>query len=253
MIKVIEKIEITLYFLLSVSIFILDMVIIKMIKKSSSILASQLSVGVPPRDFLIPVPDMFLTIFIVCGLIINHWICKENKYIPKNVFVIIIMIKEALKFKLFTCFNYPDNNFLMARSSLNLILLSVLIFITIPKCIYVDRSHKKTELCWYQICFAILTAASILAIFILNICLLVQANKSLEFNKNESDINMGYFNQTEIDAISNNSYVKDNFFEQRVIGTLSDIIYSNDKKLSHKDCTPNGCYNYYLRSVSFLF
>ena len=157
-------------------------------------------------------------------------------------------------FKLFTCFNYPDNNFLMARSSLNLILLAVVIFISIPTYIYGYRSNDKTKsFNCYQTFFTILTVASILAILILNILLLVHVNKSLEFTKNASNINMGHFNQTEIDAIRNNSYVKDNLFEQRVIGTLSDIIYSNKMNFLYKRCElDGGCISYYSRSVSLI-
>ena len=63
---------------------------------------------------------------------------------------------------------------------------------------------------------------------------------------------MGYFNQTEVNAIRNNTFVKDNFFEQRVIGTLNDIINSNNLTFLYKVCSEGACVPYYSRSVSCL-
>ena len=161
------------------------------------------------------------------------------------------MIKEAIIFKLFTCFNYANNDIFIARSSLNFIfVISMLIYLVISVFKNPPNTSVKLIIKSVQILSMFATAASLLVIFILNIVLLVQLKQPLLLAIGASNINIGYFNQTEITAIKNNSYVKDNSFEQRVISTLSDVIYSKNKTLSYVTCSRKSCTYFYLHRVS---
>ena len=91
-----------------------------------------------------------------------------------------------------------------------------------------------------------------LAILILNIVLLTMLNNLLENNIGPDNIKIGYFNQTDTNSILNGKYVKDNTYSNRIIGTLSNVIYSNNKVLSYVSCSSkSSCTYYYLHFYNF--
>ena len=245
-------IEITMLALLSVSILILDSIVCFMIIESAFI-SELLSAGLYAAALTV---DVVTTIFACISLLMNCicvWIDPQNKiYISKlsrHFFVIFIVIREAIFFKLFTCFNYADNSLLIARSSLNFVLFAIA-FISLL--INIFNGPPKVSLC-------IISAyvAPFITILALNIVLLVLLKKPLEFPINASNINIGYFNQTEIDAIKSNTYVKDDFSDMHFICTLDDLINSEKKTLSSTYTRDNiytggsNTYYIYLHTVSW--
>ena len=239
--------------LLSIVIFTLEIVIISTIKDSASISLSEISNGLSSNGLMIG--DIVLTV-IAWLMLLAIWIIiyqNKNDFLVLAIFVftILIMIKEAIIFKLLTCFNYANNDIFIARSSLNFIFaISVLMFLVISVYKKPPNTTDKLIIKLFQILCMLTTAASLLVVFILNIVLLVQLKQPLPLAIGASKINIGYFNQTEITAIKNNSYVKDGSFDQRVISTLSDVIYSKNKTLSYVTCSRKSCTYFYLHTVS---
>ena len=248
-----EKIDFKLYvelfvmYTISVVIFVLDVNIKSAISENASISLSQIS---DEYSFLV---SFFFGIFLNPFFIIFYldFIFKNRSPLKiHSLYLIFMLIKEAVMFKFFTCFNYINTSLLIARSCFNLLFLIITVISQLER-IYSKQPNRSEN---WKFSFSdklSITAStiSILAIFIFNVLLLVLLNKPLKFVMNASNINIGYFDQSEVNAIKNNKYVIDEFFEQRVIGTLNDIVNSKTKTLLH--CTRDICTPTYLHTVSF--
>ena len=185
-------------FVSNIVIFALDMTTLLAINDNASISLSQKAMGYPEDGIAggYVFIDMiaFLVLFI-CLITRNESILQAHWF-----FTILIMIKEAVMFKLFTCYNYANTSIMIARSSLNfLFLMSSLIAQLISICDKRPNISDNLIRTFILIILILAAVASILAILILNIFILVRFNKPLEFVMNASNINIGYFNQTEID------------------------------------------------------
>ncbi len=80
-----------------------------------------------------------------------------------------------------------------------------------------------------------------LVVIILNIVLLNKLTPQLNYYIQPSEIYMGYFNQAEISSIQNGTYTRDKYFNTRIVGRLSNIIFSDDKKFALEESCLEGC------------
>ncbi|RNA21360.1 hypothetical protein BpHYR1_048409 [Brachionus plicatilis] len=88
--------------------------------------------------------------------------------------------------------------------------------------------YKSVKIALFVGCILVL-----IGIAILNISLLVKLDTSFKKDINPRTIKMGFFNQTEMDLIDQEKFVKDPNYSYRFVGTLYDILYSNNKRLAY--------------------
>ena len=152
---------------------------------------------------------------------------------------------EAIFLKFTTCFY-----FVMARASLAIILACFLLLVPLLVTLYVfitgrskDSSFLKRDLKLLVLPVVIIPAVAILA---MNIVLINGLGPRLSQDIQPSTIYMGFFSTNEIASIQSGAYYKDannaTNFDQRLVGTLSQIISSADKQ-----------YAYRFEQIFFLF
>ena len=210
-------------FIFSLAILALDIIVLIIPKIMASIAFFQMS----GNDFSI-VKVICIDMFAICiclSIYIATLFSKNSNVITGIyiVFMFFFIVKETIMFKFITCYNYPTNSIIIARSFLVFIMV---LFSTMLSVRYLQSKSSPNFRILYFILIFIL-GSLMLAIFILNIVLLSMLNNPLANKIGPENIKIGYFNQTDINLILNGKYVKDNTYNNRIIGTLSNVIYSN--------------------------
>jgi hypothetical protein len=230
-----------LFAILGVIIIALDITIFSQTLSRASIAVYQFGDGVLIHGLVAAVIVIEILLLLLHLIFI---IIPINKRILLTLFYPaisgLIIIKEAVLYKFINCFNYFNRDIIYARSIL--LILLIIYFVGVGFLHVFDRSNrysiiettKPTVLTFIlMILFVILS----LAVVVLNIVLLTQLGDQLKYDIRPSNIKMGYFNQSEIDTITNGSYKKDAYYSNRIIGNLAQVINSDDKILYRRTCT----------------
>lgn len=223
---------------LAIIVFSLNITILKSTLQTASIALPQLdhADGVSMHGIYIGVIVVgvfqLIAIFIPCCLTIGRSdsFLIGNTVVLSSITCILIIIPESLTFKFISCFNYSNNHMVKARSSLAICLMLLIIFI-----IFYSWFRSQVRLSEYfnwliKLSFCLFLIIPCLVVLALNIVLLVRLKPELTQKIDPSNIYMGFFNQSEIISIQKGDYVKDNYFSERIVGKLSDIINSELKK-----------------------
>lgn len=185
-----------------------------------------------------------------------------------NIFIFILsilnilfnLISDALFYKFASCFNFPSNAIVVARSSLVIVLMVFLIGLAsvtfIDNCILkrdVDSSCKKSTITLLISLFLVVPS---IVILVLNAVLISKLNPQLNYYIQPSTIKMGFFNTAEISQIQSGTYTKTSTYDQQLIGNLGDIIFSSNKAFAYQECTQdkNGkqsCTSYYVHKYLY--
>ena len=168
------------------------------------------------------------------------------------------LISEAIYFKFSSCFNFPSNAIVVARSSMVIILIIFLISISFCILVYSFCSLFRADVSCEQTSFMLLEALLLIlpsiVILVLNAVLISRLKPQLSFFIEPSQIKMGFFNSTEIELIKSGTYTKTNTYNEQIIGNLGDIIFSSNNYVAYEVCTEdsNGysesCTYYYMRT-----
>jgi hypothetical protein len=176
--------------------------------------------------------------------------------------LVFSVIGESLLYKYASCFNFPSNDMLVARSSLVIVQMSILLCLPILnaillKCcshddIYFSKRNISFEL-WLTLSFGILLILPSIVILSLNVALLSQHKPELGYTIRPSTIKLGFFSANESQSIQNGAYVKTNTFNEQIIGNLGDVIFNSNKVLAYVECSigPDGkksCTYYYYHT-----
>ena len=159
---------------------------------------------------------------------------------------------EAIIYKFITCFNYSNNQIVIARSCMLILMIlasGIGFIIQSARARNKDISVVDTVFLFklYGVLFSTLAISSTL--IGLNIAEMAKLKPQLNPPVGPSTIYMGFFNQTEISSIENNNFSLDSStLKDRVVGNLGDIVYSDNKRVHSQDCDEN---NYYLHFYSF--
>ncbi|RNA31637.1 hypothetical protein BpHYR1_045902 [Brachionus plicatilis] len=152
--------------------------------------------------------------------------------------------KEAITYKFITSFNYTFYQIAQARASLTLILVILVgsfnLLLFIPNQTLSKNWYKLVKKVAFVVCIFVL-----IGIAILNIFLLDELDTSFKKEINPEKIKMGFFNQTEIDLIKNESFYKDRNY--LLVGTLNDILNSKNKT---RDCSRSNCRRQFWRFLN---
>ncbi|CAF0989299.1 unnamed protein product [Brachionus calyciflorus] len=139
--------------------------------------------------------------------------------------------KEAILFKFYTCFNHNEHSFLIARCILTFFFCLIIGLLNLFYLFIIKNSenkpHRLTALLKYP--FYVISILALLAILALNIAILAKLKREISFPIEPNKIEMGYFTRNEINQIESGNFIKDSEYDQRIVGKLSDILFSNKK------------------------
>jgi hypothetical protein len=171
------------------------------------------------------------------------------------------VIGESLFYKYASCFNFPSNDMFVARSSLVIVQMSILLCLPILNAIFVkccshdDIDFSKRNISfelWLTLSFGILLILPSIVILSLNVALLPQYTPDytiLGYTIQPSTIKLGFFSANESQSIQNGAYVKTNTFNEQIIGNL----FNSNKASAYVKCSigPYGdrtCTSYYYHT-----
>ena len=154
---------------------------------------------------------LLLALFIV-GSVFKYW--SVYTLILGLINLVFNLIFEALFFNFATCFNFPSNAIVIARSSLVILLmilmLSVALFVLIH---FLKHGKSRREK---------LILPSIVML-VLNAILIAQLRPQLNYHIQPSSLRMGFFSPLEISQIQSESYAKTSTFDEQIVGNLGDV------------------------------
>jgi hypothetical protein len=195
--------------------------------------------------------NLFILIgLFVVGAIINYW----SLYILALGLINLLfnLISEAIFFKFASCFNFPSNAIVVARSSM-VILLMVIMFCVAIFALFHFLLRGETLQEKLGALLALLLLLPSIVMIVLNSILIARLSPQLNHHIKPSSLRMGFFNPLEISQIQNGSYAKTSTFQQQIIGNLGDVIFSSNKVLAYTECTQDSkgrrsCTYYYLHT-----
>jgi len=161
------------------------------------------------------------------------------------------LISESLFYKYASCFNFPSNDMFVARSSLVIVQMSILLCLPILNAIllkFCDNylSNREGLLC--TLWFGLLLIPPSIVILSLNVALLSQHTPELGYTIRPSTIQLGFFTANESQSIQNGEYIKSNTFNEQIIGNLGDVIFNSNKALAYVYCGEKSCRSYYYHT-----
>ena len=228
------------FLVLYIIIYALGLTILNTTRQSASIAASQLMDGGVSLSGIqtgVIVLGAFQLILII-GLGFMAIGSRDGAWwlfvLFMGLLVLLLMVpSEAIFLKFITCFNFYNNAIVIARSSLAIILACLLSVVPLLCFLYtiLNDSPMKCDLKLFVIPLLVIPALAILG---MNIVLINQLGAPLGQDIQPSNINMGFFNDNEISSIQNENYTKENTYDQRLVGTLSQILRSSDKTFSYR-------------------
>ena len=201
--------------------------------------------------------NLFLYIpFFVVGILVKNW----------TLFLLLLgllnllfnLISDALFYKFASCFNFPSNAIVVARSALMIVYMLFLLTISLIVIVYFlikckDSSVENPGLTLLVTPLIILPS---IVMFVLNCVLISKLNPQLNYYIQPSTIKVGFFNTAEISQIQSGTYTKTSTYDQQLIGNLGDIVFNSNKALAYKECTQdkNGkqsCTSYYVHKYLY--
>jgi len=247
-------------FALTVIIYGLSLSILNDTVTSASIASSQFSgdgvslSGIFTGVIVLGAFNLFILIgLFVVGSILKYW--SLYILILGLINLLFNLISEALFFKFASCFNFPSNAIVVARSSM-VILLMIIMFCVAGFALvhFLFRGETLKEKLGALLGLLLLLPSIVM--LVLNAILIARLSPQLDYFMKPSSLRMGFFNPLEIGQIQNGSYAKTSTFEQQIIGNLGDVIFSPNKVLAYTECSRDSkgrrsCTYYYLHT--FLY
>ena len=170
----------------------------------------------------------------------------NEKYLTGNFVIALIIVTfeticETLFYLHVTCLKNNDERYIIARSILVITMMSINICINN----FLYSKHKLR--CNSKNLILTISSINILsiALIVLNVLLLVNIKEYSSVKNASKGIKLAFFNKTEIAQIESGVYVKDEFYEHRVIATLEQVLESNYTQLAYSVHVEKGSRNYY--------
>ena len=141
------------------------------------------------------------------------------------------LVCEVFFFKFTYCHNYVSNSIIIARS-----VLAILFVISQYANLGICCVYLVSEQDWRyftHIGLSILFALGVTSMLVLNAILLAGLGPSLSNQIGPYNIQMGFFNSTEVGLIKNGTFTKNLDFESRLVGRLGDAIYSSNQEFGY--------------------
>ena len=183
---------------------------------------------------------IYIFLIQLCLMILSFIISDHSITIFNLMVIALILPSEIINYKFLSCFNYSKTE-MVIRSML---LIAVMVFSILA------TFKRDNNLVVFKFSFlSFLSFAVSLVLIVINIKLLYMFTASnSSYSIMQSEINLGFFSQFEIDAIRNGSLIEDQTFNDRIIGNLEEIapirssplndyingllFYTNEKKIT---------------------
>ena len=182
---------------------------------------------------------------ILIGLFICASASKLYLLILGLVYLVFNSISETIFFEFTSCFYFPSNAIVVARSILVILLMIIIICFAVFTIVHFFLSTDKGKSGAF---LAFLLIPPSIVILYLNVILIPRLKPQLNYTFKESSLKLGFFNPIEMSQIQNGNYVKTSTFEQQIIGNLGDVTRSTNKE---RVCSHKGCSSYYLRKYLY--
>ena len=168
---------------------------------------------------------VLLALFIV-GSVFKYW--SLYTLILGIANLLFNLISEALLFfKFATCFNFPSNAIVVARSSLAILLMILMLGVALFVLIHFLQHGKSRREKLGALLAPLLILPSIVML-VLNAILIAQLRPQLNYHIQPSSLRMGFFSPLEISQIQSESYAKTSTFDEQIVGNLGDVIFSSN-------------------------
>jgi hypothetical protein len=247
-------------FALTVIIYGLSVSILNDTVTSASIASSQFAgdgvslTGIFTGVIVLGAFNLFILIgLFVVGSILKYW----SWYILTLGLINLLfnLISEAIFFKFATCFNFPSNAIVVARSTMVILLMVIMFCVAGFALVHFLLRGETLEEKLGALLGLLLLLPSIVML-VLNAILIARLSPQLNYFIEPSSLRMGFFNPLEMGQIQNGNYAKTNTFEQQIIGNLGDVIFSPNKVLAYTECTRDSkgrrsCTYYYLHTYLY--
>ena len=245
--------------LFAIIVFALSIVILARTLASASIAVSQFGddlslTGIYTAVIVIGSFQLFAIIgfYIVAGLFLESFV---SSLVLALVHLLLTLPSEAIIYKFVSCFNYTNNDLVVARSCM-LILLMLASLVALLVNSFFQRENNSTSSNFSELFKSGLPLAISLLVGItlvsLNIATMAKLRPQLGLDIQPSSLLMGYLNQTEISHLETKgtSGVSLDLSGDRLLGNLGDIVFSSNKRLYSRQCSGSGksrsCTNYYV-------
>lgn len=248
--KVVTIIVSVIFIIFQIIVPSLDIAILSKISNDLSIASEELNTPLSLSSITSAI-YVFIGISFAAIIVAIIGIKSDGKfsYFCFIAYSIISIVRDGLIAKQFSCFNYFNNDIVLARASLSIIsaviLISIVVILNYIKKESLDDSETKI-----RIITSIILGLVCLTMIITNSIILNNLQEKLEIDIQPTKIDIAFFNTSEYTSIQSGSFNKDSLSGYRFVAKLSDIIFSQQKTLARRICSRNSCSNYYLR---FLF
>lgn len=200
-------------------------------------------------------------IFMVCllaliffGLIPDNTMSGLFLFVFSLGLVLFEITRDAILYKYISCFNFSSHYIIKARVSFRFIFLVSYVAICVLS-LFKEGSKGSRIVRIIHIVLSVLISGALIA---LNILILVSLKAELSRSIGPEYIDMALLTRSDFKKVENGSYIKDSYYDYRVISQLSNITKSNETKLAYKDCDykcddkvcHNECTNYYWRFLT---
>jgi len=145
---------------------------------------------------------VLLALFIV-GSVFKYW--SLYTLILGIANLLFNLISEALFFKFATCFNFPSNAIVVARSSLAILLMILMLGVALFVLIHFLKHGKSRREKLGALLAPLLILPSIVML-VLNAILIAHLRPQLNYHIQPSSLRMGFFSPLEISQIQSESY-----------------------------------------------
>lgn len=161
--------------------------------------------------------------------------------------LLIFAIKEVITVKFMNCFNHYDQ--ILVKIRVFLTFAFIILAVTISLNDLVDLLRTKVARI-IDLTPTIIIILTLIVSFGYNIVLLARLNSEFDKDISKNTIKFGIFSKDEIDLIKKGMFVRDDKFDHRIVGTLGDLINSENKENHVKECILNDdyCKRYYRRA-----
>ena len=191
-----------------------------------------LSIATTQADLTYPYLCMGIIVMVFNWFMVLKYAYKRELIVPSNcVFLISVfldVLAEAYFFKCISCYNFASNDLISVRASLVIVFVLTQYANICISCSTLDMGRDK--LFCVHIALSFFFALAVTSLLVLNSIVLARLGPPLNRQIGPKSIQMGFFSPAEISLIQNGTFTKKSDFESRLVGNLSDVVFSSNLK-----------------------
>ena len=163
--------------------------------------------------------------------------------------VILDLVGEGLLFRSVTCHNQASNEIVVARGLLAIAYVLAQ-YANLSMSYFILRSQPDGKKYYTHAGLSVFFALAITSLLVLNSIVLAGLEPPLNHQIGPHNIQMGFFNPAEVSLLQKGAFTKENEFESRLVGNLSDVLFSKKKTYSYGTFKDNFYWRLYTFEVT---